>query len=190
MAEINVERKERSGIARWLIPLALLGLLAFALVSLFDRDDDDTQVATAPATTAVAGGEVGATPDAATTGATGGTAEGMIPVAAILAGPTEYANRTVAGTARVTEVISDRGFWIEENGQRMFVVLGEKGAGSNAPENAVNVQAGQTVRLSGHVYTTADQVPGSVLEQETRTVIADQKAFLHVLPRDVAQMGS
>lgn len=173
---VTREPQRRGGLPRWLIPLALLGVLAFALINLFDRDDDREVAAnTGATTTAVAGGEVGtAVPEA------------MLPVAAILNAPAQYASQTVAGAARVTDVVSDRGFWIEENGQRLFVVLGEKGAGTNAAEHVVDIEAGQTVRMSGHVYTSAEQVPGGRLENDARQAIAGQKAFLHVNPQDVS----
>ncbi len=174
MAEIPIERKKKSGLG-WL-PLALLALIAVAALLLRNRDRDP-QVATAPAaTTTAAGGEVA-----------GGSE--MLPVATILGGPEQYANQPVSGNARVTEVVSDRGFWVEENGQRMFVLLGEKGAGTNAAEHHTDIKAGQTLRLSGHVFTSADQVPGGNVEAEARQAIQGQRAFLHVMPQDVQQVA-
>lgn len=171
MAEIKVEHREKSGVGRWLLPLLLLGLVVAAVLAMRNRGEDRTVASTATPTVSAAGGEV---------------AGGMIPVATIVGAPAQYANQTVSGTARVAQVVSDRGFWIEENGQRMFVVLGEKGAGTNAAEHAVDIKSGGTVRFTNaHVFTSADQVPGGNVEAEARQAIANQPAFLHVNPGDV-----
>ena len=88
--------------------------------------------------------------------------------------PTDFATRTVSGSAREAELISDRGFWIEDGGQRVFVVIDEP-----KPE-IKNIRAGQMVRLDGaQVMTNASQVPGQ-LENETQQAIQGQPAFLYV----------
>jgi hypothetical protein len=166
--------KRRRG---WLLPLALLALLALGLFAFLGRDRN-AQVADRATTTTVSGGEV-----------SGANGNGMLPIAAILANPAQYGGQTVSGSVRVTEVVSDRGFWIEGNGQRMFVVLGEKGAGTNAAEHHTDVKAGQVLRVSGHVYTSEDQVPGGV-EDEAEDIIEKQKAFLHVMPGSVQTTGA
>ncbi len=91
-----------------------------------------------------------------------------------MSGPANYANQTVSGTARVAQVVSDRGFWIEDGGQRVFAVIDEP-----KPE-IKNIRAGQTVRLDGaQVMTNASQVPGQ-LEAQTQQAIQNQSAFLYV----------
>src|SRR3712207_7118640 len=53
-------------------------------------------------------------------------AGGALPVAQVLGGAGSSAGQSVSGTARVSEVISDRGFWVDENGERLFVVLEDR----------------------------------------------------------------
>lgn len=166
MPELDLQRK--SAASYWWIPLLLLLLALFIwwLVAAWDNEPD-VAVREGAATQATPVGT--ATPGP-------GNAE-MIPVAAILADPGNYADRTVQGTARVAQVISDRGFWIEDNGQRMFVVLNEP-----KPEK-IDINAGQTVRLTGEVSTAnkAEQLDGvKSLEADTRQVLNSQKAFLYV----------
>ncbi len=79
-------------------------------------------------------------------------------------------------------MISDRGFWVEDAGQRMFVVIAEP----QSAEQAVDINTGQTIRLSGPVRegSAAGQVTG--LEQEAQRVAQGQPAFLMVNPSDVS----
>lgn len=109
-----------------------------------------------------------------------------IPVTVIVAGPAGYLGRSVVGTARVAEVVSDRGFWLEQDGERIFAVIAQ----TPQMENAVNVNQGQTVVVAGVVYdsATADQVPGE-LEPDAKQIIADQPAFLYVAAQNVILLG-
>lgn len=167
MPELDIQRK--SAATYWWVLLLVLLLAVFIIWWLAAAWDNDPEVA-------VVRPEGAAAPAGAT--ATPGTANvEVIPVAAILAEPGSYADRTVQGTARVVQVISDRGFWIEENNQRLFVVLNEQ-----RPET-VDINAGQTVRLSGRVSTAerAGQLDGvQSLEADTREALNSQKAFLYV----------
>lgn len=107
-----------------------------------------------------------------------------IAVSTILMGPSDYVARRVAGTARVTEIVRDEGFWIEESGRRMFAVL------ARDPENmqqALNVSAGEQVRLSGVVHDASmvNRIEGG-LPTRTQDLISRQPAFLLVAPRNVS----
>lgn len=168
MPELDIQRKSVASYW-WVVLLLLLVLAVFVIWWLAATWDNDPEVAFVRPEGAAAPATATATP---------GTANvEVIPVAAILAEPGSYADRTVQGTARVVQVISDRGFWIEENNQRMFVVLNEQ-----RPET-VDINAGQTVRLSGRVSTAerAGQLDGvQSLEADTREVLNTQKAFLYV----------
>lgn len=171
MAEINVERKEGGSIWPWIIGLLALLLVGWLLFSMFDRDDDvaEVPVVTEPMATMPVVDPAAAPP--ATPDVDVGP---MIPVAAIITGPANYANQTVSGTARVAQVVSDRGFWIDDGSQRIFTVIDEP-----KPE-VINIQAGQMVRLDGaQVMTAASQVPGQ-LEAQTQQAIGNQPAFLYV----------
>lgn len=180
-------RRRRIG---WL-PVLLLALLAVGAISLVTRNRNRTVASRVQDDAALANG-VGrqAQPGTVTGTAAGdvsgmsGMNDGMIPVAQILAGRDQFGGQTVSGSARVLEVVSDRGFWIGDQAHRLFVVLGEKGAPADVAEHHTDVRAGQDVQMTAHVYTRADQVPGR-LEGEARQIIGQQPVFLHAMPNDV-----
>lgn len=168
MAEIKIQHKGPT-IWPWLAAALALLLLVWGWVA-WSSDGDETErlaQATAANTAAVA---------------TAGSE--AIPIAAIMARPADYANQTVSGTTQVVEVISDRGFWLEQQGRRMFAVIEE------IPREIVDINPGQTVRLTGRVYTaeTRQQIEGS-LEPETRQMVGQQPAFLYVKGSDVSIIG-
>jgi len=182
MAEINIEKK-RSAMP-WVIGILVLLLVLWALWEIFDTDTVEPAAETvtpAAALTSPVDAAVRMEPIPTPPPPTDAD-DSQIPVSVIVVGPAEYVARPVAGTARVAEVVSDRGFWIEQGGQRIFAVLAQ------APnmEQAVDVQAGQQVRLSGVVYDSSmvDRIEGG-LESQTRELIDDQPAFLLVDPRNV-----
>ena len=165
MAEIKIQRRGLT-IWPWLAAALAVALLAWAFAAWrTDGDDTERQARTTAANTRAAP-----------------TTEGDdIPITAILSRPAEYANEAVSGTTHVAEVISDRGFWIEQQGRRMFAVIEE------IPTETIDINAGQTLRLTGTVYTpdTRHQVEGS-LEPDTRRLIEQQPAFLYVKGADVS----
>ncbi|MDQ3309220.1 MAG: hypothetical protein M3497_03765 [Gemmatimonadota bacterium] len=172
MAEINVERKGGGSILPWIVGLLALLLVGWLLYSMFDRDDN---VAVAPVATEPMATMPVIDPAAAPPAPTADVDVGpVIPVAAIVTVPANYVNQTVSGTARVAQVVSDRGFWIDDGNQRVFTIIDEP-----KPE-IKNIRAGQMVRLDGaQVMTAASQVPGQ-LEAETQQAIQAQPAFLYV----------
>src|SRR5690606_24587645 len=90
--------------------------------------------------------------------------------------PATFAGQTVAGEARVVEVPTDRGFWIEEQGQRLFVILGDQ------PTEAPNIEPGQMLRLSeARVYAPSELsgIAGD-LDADTRSTAEAQPAVLYV----------
>jgi hypothetical protein len=193
MADIDIEKKKGGmGILPWILGLLLLGLILWGLTQCGDDDarEGETVVTTTtdgggrdPSMTAMpmdTGMAMADTMAAGTAGAAG--AAGALPVAAILASPGQYGTQAVSGTARVTDVISDRGFWVEEGGQRMFVVIAEP----QSAEQVVDINTGQTIRLSGAVRegSSAGQLTG--LEQEAQRTAQGQPAFLLVNPSDVS----
>ena len=190
MADIDIEKKKGGmGILPWILGLLLLGLILWGLTQCGDNDEEPVVVPTAdtladPAVAPMPMDTGMAMADTTAMGAAGaaGAAAGALPIAQILAGPGQYASQSVSGTARVTEVISDRGFWVEDAGQRMFVVIAEP----QSAERAVDINTGQTIRLSGQVRegSAAGQVTG--LEQEAQRVAQGQPAFLMVNPSDVS----
>jgi hypothetical protein len=180
MADIDIQRKSGS-IWPWILGLLLLGLAIWGIAELLDNDEEAvvSPVVTEPVAAPV-------TPEAVVVApvAPAPAAAGMIPVATILANPAEWAGRTTSGQARVAEVVSDRGFWIEDGGQRLFVVKDEsplpgvadtQGAADTMASR--NVTAGEMLQMSGTVRTSADQLQGP-LDAQTRQIIAAQPVFL------------
>ncbi len=186
MAEINVERKDRSP-WMWIIGVLAALLLIWGMVELFDGDDDlaELPVATEPvATTPMATTPVVDPAAVAPAPAPDTTAGEMIPVTVIVATPANYASLRVSGTARVAQVVSDRGFWIDDGNQRVFTIIDEP-----KPE-IKNIRAGQTVRLDGaQVMTNASQVPGE-LEPQAQQIIQGQPAFLYVRATNIFITGT
>lgn len=192
MADIDIEKKEKKGmgILPWILGLLLLGLILWGLTQCGDGEEEavvvpaDTTTVDPAAVAAPVPMDTGmAMADTTAMGAAG--AAGALPIAQILANPGQYGSQTVSGTARVTEVISDRGFWIEDAGQRMFVVLDEP----QGAEQAVDINAGQTLSLSGQVRDGSALGMLTTLEQETRQVAQGQPAFLIVRPAGVTIAG-
>jgi len=103
----------------------------------------------------------------------------------IVGGPAGYVGQTVSGTTRVTDVVSDRGFWIAQNGKRMFVVIAEP----QASEQAIKVRTGQTLQLSGAVHAGSDAGGLAGVEARAKELAGKEQAFLFVQPRDFQVTG-
>lgn len=182
MADINIERKRKSPLP-WIIGLLALALLAFLLMrSCGDEEGAEGADAVVVDTTT---GMTGAAAPVATTPAmpmdtgaqaVGGTVGGAPGAAGwiggVLAGT---ATGTAAGDGIVPETPSDRGFWIEENGQRVFAILAEP------MEQVKDIDPGQRVRISNaRVLRGADagQIPQDVDAQARRTAQGQQYFLL------------
>lgn len=191
MADINVERKSRPIWPMILAALAVL-LLLWLVFAFLDNDDEVETAAVVPAAGVVgepAPAAAGPAPAAATPVMPPPPTEAdttSVPVTVIVGGPATYLGRPVVGIGRVTEVVSDRGFWLEQGGQRIFAVI----AKTPQMENEVNVNAGQRVGVAGIVYdnVTADQIPGG-LEPDARQIIANEPAFLYVPAQNIRLLG-
>ncbi len=188
MAKIDIERKKP--VWPWIVGLIVLALVVWALFALLNDDDDvdpalTPPVATAPVVTdpieplepmdpAVIVAPMPPPPtDADNT---------PIPVGVIVVGPGEFLGQPVVGTAEVADVPTDRGFWLEQAGQRIYAVIAE----SPDMEDEININPGQQVRLAGIVYDNAlsSQIAGG-LDAETMQIIADEPAFLLVDARNI-----
>ncbi|HET8655975.1 MAG TPA: hypothetical protein VFL93_10710 [Longimicrobiaceae bacterium] len=177
MADIKVERKSGVSWIWWIIGLIILALIIWWIVASFGHDRNTAApAAVAPAATAppaAAPVAPAATPSPAATAST-------IPVADILANPGNWTGKTVSGTAQVASVPTDRGFWLESNGQRIFAVLNDQ-----PQEQPVDINPGQTVQLTNaRVLTSATDVQGTLSSQTTST-IQGQPAFLNVDEQNV-----
>ena len=189
MAEIHVERKDRS-IWPWILGALAVLLLLWLFFALLDNDEEAAVAPVAepvvaipapPVTPPVAAVPVVTPPPPPTEADTA-----AVPVVVIVGSPAPFLGQPVVGTARVGEVVSDRGFWLEQDGQRIFAVI----ARTPQMENAVNVNQGQLVRVAGVIYdnATADQIPGG-LEPDARRIIANQPAFLYVPAQNIVLLG-
>lgn len=105
-------------------------------------------------------------------------AAATLPVAKIVRDPQGWAQQEVSGTARVAAIETERSFWIEAQGERIFAVLEQKiGQGPRA------LKPGQQVRLRGAAVFEPGGfaiLPGDALDVETKEVLADQDVFLLV----------
>lgn len=179
MADIDIERKKKSPLP-WILGLLALALLAFLLMqSCGDEEEvepavvtDTTTAVTAPVVAPV----VPPVTDTTTVGATGaaGAAGAAGWIGAVLAGTS--AGQSASGSGTVPETPSDRGFWIEDNGQRVFAVLAEP------MEQLKDINPGQRVTISN-----ARVLPGSEVSQvpqdvdaDTRRIAEGQQYFLFV----------
>lgn len=108
--------------------------------------------------------------------AKGGAAADALPVADISAKPGDYFDTPTYGTAAVAEVMSNRGFMVEQDGKRMLVVKDPSIA------EAVEIKAGQQVRIEGSVYDPAQMssVPGMAdIEQKIQDALKGQPAYVY-----------
>ncbi|MEW5930508.1 MAG: hypothetical protein AB1941_23865 [Gemmatimonadota bacterium] len=183
MADIDIERRG-PGVWPWIIGLLVLGLLAWAVAEWVDVDEPEAVVPVAAVEpTAVAPVADPPPPVPVAQGA-------AVTLADVLGSPAAYFGRTVTPEAvRVTSVPSDRGFWVEEQGQRVFVVLNETAPGA-APGAQADVQGaraerpdlnpGDVVRIGEamvHDPTKLQNVQGP-LDDQTRRILAGLPVFL------------
>ena len=115
-------------------------------------------------------------------------AQGPQCVAQALSQPLAHAGQALGTcTLQVVEVPTDRGFWVEENGQRIFAVIIDQPA-----EEPKDINPGQTISMSGaglRDRSHLPQIPGDPLDQDTRNIIQTRaKYFLVVDERNIDVM--
>lgn len=183
MAEIGVEKK--SSIWPWILGLLVLALAIWGMVELLDDDEPEIAEVVAPAAVPVEPGVVPANPPPPEP-----VAQGPATIADILGNPAGLYGQTWSSSpagVRVAEVVSDRGFWIEDQGQRLFVVLNEspqpgvadvQGAADQRP--ARNLNAGDQLMIrEGMIQdpTMLQNVAGPI-DDQTRQALQGQRVFL------------
>lgn len=180
MADIDVERRSNMAWLWWVLGLLLLGLLIWGLFELFDDDEvAELPVATQPAPLVTPA----TTPEP--------IAQGGLCVAQVLSAPTTYIGQTL-GTCpmQVVEVVSDRGFWIEENGQRVFVVINEGPPGTADVQGRVaerpDINPGQAINLTEAVVLDNVANLAGAPDEQTRNIAQQQPWFLAIDDEDVA----
>jgi hypothetical protein len=95
----------------------------------------------------------------------------------VVAEPYEQIGTVVTGEGEVSEVISDRGFWIGDGDDRVFAVVRE-----DVPSREmIDVDAGDQVELIGLMLDSGDaNLVAGELEDETLEVIESEPVFLSV----------
>ena len=192
MADIDVERKGGMGWLWWLLGLIILALLIWWFVA---AGDDDAEVETVPP---VAEQEVGTEAPPPPVPVAQGP---FTTVASVLADPAAAAGQpfNAAAPMQVAEVVSDRGFWVEEQGQRLFVVINE-GAQTDPQPGTADVQGtqaempdvnqGDRVTITeGMLHSAADlQNLQGPIDDQTRQVLQGQQVFLVTDGRNIRKM--
>lgn len=176
MADIDVDRKSGTAWIWWIIGLIILILVIWAIREA--TGPDEPEVTTAPL--APAGAVVPPVPaEAVPAGAV--TAAPVLVVHEIVIGPEAWVGKRVSGTAQVSEVPTDRGFWLGSGADRIFVVLNDQPA-----EEPLDINPGQTVQLTDAlVVDDFGDVPGTV-DPQTREIAEKQPVFLDVDESNVA----
>lgn len=166
MAEIEVRRKQ-NGVMPWILGLLIMGAAIWGVMALFD-DDDEPDFATTEVMEPVV---PGATPEPMpeTAAATDG----------ILDNPARWVGQPFPGDqVMVAEVPTDRGFWIDYEGQRLFAILQDQPA-----EQPVDINPGQTISITEATLRDAgylEQLGGAPLDEDTRRIAEQQPVFLVV----------
>ena len=167
MAEIELERK-RGGMG-WL--WWVVGLVAIALIVWWVWPDEpdmaelDTIETVEPVTPAT-------TPEVVAGGA-------AVTIGDILGNPDGFIGETFPrAEVEVTEVPTDRGFWIEDEGQRLFAIIIDDPA-----EQPKDINPGATLRIDQGTLrdrTFLPEIPGAPLDQQTENLAEQQPIFLVV----------
>lgn len=168
MAEIDLERREHRGTG-WLWGLALLALIGAVVWWAWPDDeyalDEEGSELVEPVAEPAPG------PVAPLEG---------IAVSEIRTNPAAFTGRTLSGEVRVADAPTDAGFWIEDAGERLFVLMDPR-------EDAPDIQPNTTIRIENatvHEAAELDRLAGE-LDEETRTLLQQESVFLTVHPRDV-----
>lgn len=104
-----------------------------------------------------------------------GTIAGVADIAVAITNPVDFIGTAVSGVGTVTEVVSDRGFWLKSGDAKVFAVVRE-----DVPQKEmIDINAGQKIGFNGILFTpdAADDLAGK-LDSETKKLIAEQPAFL------------
>lgn len=113
-------------------------------------------------------------------------AAGGSAVAAFLAAPEAHIGETLPSTeATVADVPTDRGFWVEIDGQRLFAVLRDQPA-----ERPLDIDAGMSIRLDGGTLRDASYLEqlATPVDADTRRIIDELGAFLVVDESSVVKL--
>ena len=158
MANIPVEKKSNLSWLWWVLGLVLIGGLIWFLVAA--GDDEVETAAVTPATTPEAVAEAPS-----------------VTIGDILGTPADYIGDPFSqAEVMVSDVPTDRGFWIEDEGQRLFVILIDGPA-----EAPLDINTGQTLRIDEGTLRDRTYLPnieGDPLDADTQAIAESQPIFL------------
>lgn len=161
MADINIERKTGSSWLWWVLGLLLLALIIWLLAAGGEEEMEvvETEPIVTPATTPAASAQP--------------MAQGAGCLTQAIASPVSNVGQTVGPCqVQVAEVPTDRGFWVEENGQRVFAIIGDRPA-----EQPLDLNPGQSITISEATVrdrSYISQIAGQPLDQNTQNIINSQ----------------
>lgn len=101
-----------------------------------------------------------------------------VPIPTIVLDPVGWTDRTVSGQLMVAEVPTDRGFWVEWDGERMLAILVDEPS-----EAMVDLEPGMTLQVSEATVRDAENLTdlaGAPLDADTEALLADEEVFLLV----------
>lgn len=180
MAEIPVERKKSNAWIWILLAVILAALLLWWAVSSSDNDDAALVQSDPDAVTSMA--PYGSAMNTAGSGATDDA--DALTIADIFATPDQYIGRDdFSAEVDTPKVPSDRGFWVEQKGRRMFALIVDE------PSDAYkDINSGQRLRITNGMIRNAssiDSLPGKPLDADTRKILEAQPAFLVVDEKNI-----
>ena len=173
MAEIHVEKKG-SGMA-WLWILLAILLIAVLIWLFWPGLREGTVTERDVTTTVTETVDLPPPPALDAPPATATATESTL--SEIRANAQQWVGREFSGAVRVAEVPTDRGFWIEQDGQRLFAIVVDEPA-----EEPVVVNVGQRLMIRGTVRdaTYLSQIPGEPLSEATSEIVRQEPAYLVV----------
>lgn len=97
--------------------------------------------------------------------------------------PGDFEGDRVTGTARVGEVISDRGFWLVSGGKRVLAVMYED---PPSDDQRININQGQTLQFEGVAWRReSNNHRIGQLEPATQAALEQQPGFIALHWKDV-----
>jgi hypothetical protein len=168
MADIDVERKSGMSWLWRILGLILLALIIWWFVAAADDDEVAEVVEPAPIVTPTTTPEV--------------IAAGPRCLGEVITDPATFVGEVLDDcSVSVVEVPSDRGFWVEEDGVRMFAIINDQPA-----EQPKDINPGQQLRLSqAWLYDNVANLPGD-LDADTRRIAQEAGYFLNVDEANIA----
>lgn len=169
MADMDIQRKKTGGMG-WLWGLLALVLLALIIWWIWPDDEEVVEDPEVAAEMAPLPAPIAEAP--------------AVTIGDVLGNPGAYVGQTFPrAEVTVAEVPTDRGFWIEDNGQRLFAVIIDDPA-----EQPKDINPGQTLRIDQGTLRDAtfiSNIQGAPLDSDTESIARQQDAYLVVDERHI-----